>query len=76
MGKPLIMFSSITYAMKGRDILLEYGIRSSVERTPRSSANGGCGYSLNVPNRTDEAQNILIGKGIRILGRSERDGSL
>ncbi len=76
MGKPLIMFHSITYAMKSRDILFQYGIKSTVERTPRSNANAGCGYSIYVPNKTDEAENILIGQGIKILGRAERDGTL
>ena len=75
MGKPMIMLSSITYAMKSRDILFQYGIKSYVERTPRSSANSGCGYSIYVPNRTDEAEKILRDLGIRVLGRSERDGT-
>jgi hypothetical protein len=75
-GKPLIMFNSITYAMKSRDVLLQYGIKSTVERTPRGTENAGCGYSIYVPNKTDEAENILIGRGIKILGRAERDGTL
>ena len=75
MGKPMIMLSSITYAMKSRDILFQYGIKSYVERTPRSSANSGCGYSIYVPNRTDEAEKILRDLGIKVLGRSERDGT-
>jgi len=74
-GKPMIMLSSITYAMKSRDILFQYGIKSYVERTPRSSANSGCGYSIYVPNRTDEAEKILRDLGIKVLGRSERDGT-
>lgn len=72
-GRPLIMMSSITYAMKSRDILFKYGIKSYVERTPKGS-NAGCGYSIYVPERTDEAEKILTGMGIRILGRMERDG--
>nr|WP_319488258.1 DUF3343 domain-containing protein [uncultured Caproiciproducens sp.] len=74
MSKPLIMVSSITYAMKSRDILLNDGIKAYVERLP-SSASTGCGYSIYVPNRTDEAEKILTELGIRILGRAERDGT-
>ena len=73
MGKPLIMMSSITYAMKSRDILFKYGIKAYVERTPKGS-NAGCGYSIYVPAKTDEAERILSSMGIRILGRMERDG--
>lgn len=73
MGKPLIMLSSITYAMKSRDILFQNGIKSYVERTPHINGDVGCGYSIYVPFRTDEAERILRGMGIRILGRLERD---
>lgn len=74
MGKPMILLSSITYAMKSRDLLFRYGIRAYVERTPRSNMNAGCGYSIYVPERTDEAENILARSGIRIVGRAERNG--
>lgn len=74
MGKPMILLSSITYAMKSRDILYQYGIRAYVERTPSGNKNAGCGYSIYVPERADEAEQILVGLGIRVLGRTERDG--
>ncbi|OCN03106.1 DUF3343 domain-containing protein [Clostridium sp. W14A] len=71
-GKPLIIVGSITNAIKSRNILAWMGIRSYVERTPRSGPNGGCGYSIYVPERTDEAEDILIRYGIRVGGRAER----
>ena len=58
MEKPVIQVSSVTYAMKGRDILFHHGIRAYVERSTRSS-KAGCGYSLYVPEKTDEAEEIL-----------------
>lgn len=75
MEKPMILVSSITYAMKGRDILMKQGIKAYVERTPRTSENTGCGYSIYVPNKTDEAEKILTQYGIKILARTERDGA-
>ena len=30
MGKPVILLSSVTYAMKGRDLLLRQGLRAYV----------------------------------------------
>lgn len=72
----MIMLSSITYAMKSRDILLKYRIKSNVERTPQDGTNAGCGYSIYVPERTDEAERILISLGIKVLGRAERGGSV
>lgn len=74
MGKPMILVSSITYAMKSRDILFSYGIKAHVERTP-GGTSAGCGYSIYVPDRTDEAERILAEAGIKLLGRAERDGT-
>lgn len=48
MGKPVILLSSVTYAMKGRDLLLRQGLRAYVERIPPSNTSG-CGYGLYVP---------------------------
>ena len=71
MGK-LIMVSSVTYAMKGKELLKSYGIRAEVERTPKNSQSKGCGYSLYVPQNTDEAENILKENGIKVMGRAKR----
>lgn len=73
MGKPIIVVGSVTYAMKGRDLLARYGIRSSVERIYRSTNGRGCGYSIYVPQRTDEAERILRQAGIPVTGRTERE---
>lgn len=69
MGKPLIVVGSITFAMKGRDVLGHKGIRASVERVPHHSDTRGCGYGLYVPERTDEAERILRAAGVPVTGR-------
>ncbi|MCI9273111.1 MAG: DUF3343 domain-containing protein [Clostridiales bacterium] len=74
MGKPLILVSSITYAMKGRDLLSKQGISAYLERVPHIEALGGCGYGLNVPRHTDEAEELLQQAGIRVLGRIDKEG--
>lgn len=74
MGKPLIMVSSVTYAMKGKDLLFRHGIRSYVERIPQSGG-AGCGYGVYVPSRADEAEKILLENHIRVLGRLEQEDS-
>lgn len=76
MGKPVILLGSITYAMKSRDILFRYGIKAYVERTPRTQERLGCGYGIYVPDRADQAEDIIRRSGIRILGRSERAGAV
>ena len=72
MDKPFIIVSSVTYAMKGRQLLSTYGIKSEVHRTPKHTASQSCTYSLYVPKQTDEAEKILNTNGIKVIGRMER----
>lgn len=71
MEKPVIQVSSVTYAMKGRDLLFRSGIKAYVERSTRTS-RAGCGYGLYVPEQTDRAEQLLRQAGFRILERLER----
>lgn len=73
MKKELILVPSVTYAMKAKSILDQYQIRSYIQRTPKHTTVKSCGYCLFVPNRTDEAEKLLREKGIRVLGRAERE---
>lgn len=71
MGRPMIAIGSITFAMKGQEILKRSGIRSSVERVYRNNGGKGCGYGLLVPKRTDEAVVMLQQAGIPVTDRLE-----
>ena len=75
MGKPLIVVSPVTYAMKGRDLLFRHGIKGYVQRIPKTE-NTGCGYGIHVPNGAVAAERILIENHIRVLRRMEQDGDL
>lgn len=74
MENNLIMLANITLAVKARDVLSNSGIHSYVQKTPKMNNAGTCGYSVFVPNRTDEAENILKDRGFNILGRTGRAG--
>lgn len=76
MNKPFFVVPSITYAMKGRNLLLHHGIRSSVERSRKKLGSSGCGYGIYVPDRTEEAEALLRRYGVRIVERTERDEAL
>lgn len=69
----ILILSSITYAMKSRELLFRFGIRAYVERLPRTKETG-CGYGVYVPNGIEEAERILRENGVRILGRAKRGG--
>lgn len=73
MKNELILVPSVTYAMKAKSILDQYHIRSYIQRTPKNTTVRSCGYCLFVPDRPDEAEKILRKKGVRVLGRAERD---
>lgn len=75
MSKPLIMVTNITQAMKGRSILMKNGIRADIVRTPKRNDMHSCGYSIYVPYKTDEAEEILNKFGIVVIGRIERVGA-
>lgn len=69
----ILILSSITYAMKSRELLFRFGIRAYVERLPRTKETG-CGYGVYVPQGVEEAERILRENGVRILGRTKRGG--
>lgn len=73
MDRPLIMLSSVTHAMRGKQLLIKNGIIADIVRTPKTAQNRSCGYSLFVPRRTDEAEEMLKRNGFKILGRTDRE---
>lgn len=74
MEKQLIMFPSITYAIKARDTLKKYNIMSMVQRTPMDLKVTSCGYSLYLQSDIDEALTILKKHNIKFLGKAVSDG--
>ena len=73
--KTLLVVSSVTYAMRGRDLLFKQGIRAYIERLPRTRETG-CGYGLYVPSLVDEAEQILRDARFRVRRITvRRDGT-
>ena len=71
-GANLIMVSSITHAIKGRDLLKNKGFKAAIEKTPGKLDSAGCGYSIFVDKNIDSAQKIVSAAGIKILGIAKR----
>ncbi len=60
-----ITFRSITLAQRGEELMRRAGIDSSLQRTPKSLAQRGCGYSLRVKDRDSlSAVTLLRDKGV------------
>ncbi|WP_099204693.1 DUF3343 domain-containing protein [Scatolibacter rhodanostii] len=69
----LILMKTVTYAMKGRDVLTQWGISCRVERIPKTRETG-CGYVLAVQGDINYAENVLRQNGIRTYGRVPQTG--
>ena len=70
---PLVNVSSVTYAIKGRDLLKRHGIKAYIERTPRRNGNDGCGYSIYFDGEYQSTLELLKNSGIKL---KQRDGAL
>ncbi|MBQ7522338.1 MAG: DUF3343 domain-containing protein [Clostridia bacterium] len=66
MSKKYMMFPSITYAMKAKNILRSQGIYADMVKTSQFSTQKGCGYSLVFNRNFDKALAVLQKNGISI----------
>ncbi len=66
MGKYQIVTGTITYAIRGRDILRKKGFATNMEKA-KSSLGHGCGYSISVSGDIEQIKDILINAGVKIL---------
>ncbi len=71
----LIIFGSMTPALKARDILKSAGIQSKLVRTPSKPGKKNCGFSLSVSSDLDRAVSLLQEKRIPFSGTSAADFS-
>ena len=72
MSKQFIVVGSVTYAMRGRDVLSRNAIGSRIEKISNSKL-GGCGYALYVPEDFDRAVRLLEENEIKIRGTLRGD---
>ncbi len=70
MKRYLIQVGSVTYAIKGRDILRRKGFKVGIERTTGENARG-CGYAISLDGNKSEAVELLRGSGVKILDITE-----
>lgn len=66
----LIKLSSVTQAMKARDILKKHGINSKLHRIPAEKGQGACSYGLIINRDIKRAAEILRENDINVIGRA------
>ena len=69
----LIKLSSVTQALRARDILRKNGIQSQVARIPAYNGRNNCGYGLKISKNVKEAVKILRENNIKVNGRALGD---
>lgn len=67
MKKMQIKVGSVTYAMKAKDVLRQYGLRVQIIKTAKPMKNEGCGYALVVPATDLNVADILRRAGVEAL---------
>ena len=63
----MVVTGTITYALRGRDILRKKGFKATVERNLGGSNRYGCGDGIAVIGDIDGARRILKDNGIKVL---------
>ena len=68
----VFLTGTVTYAIKGRDLLRKNGIKAKIEKINSSKSSVGCGYAIEVEGNINAAENILRAAGIKILEINQR----
>lgn len=66
MQRYIISVGSITYAIKGRDLLRKSAIRAFIERKTNKNGSVGCGYVIVAEGNRDKISELLTSSGIKI----------
>ena len=72
MKEYIITTGTVTYALKGRDLLRRNGIKAYVERITSGKGSAGCGYAIIVESELKRAKDLLSNGGVKILEINER----
>ena len=64
--KQEISVSSITYALKGKEILEKHGYHATVQRKNRLTSKNGCGYKIVFNGDREKVLSVLKKYNIKI----------
>ena len=72
MKRYIITTGTVTYAIKGRDLLRQKGFKVKIERITSGKGSAGCGYSIILTGELNDAEKILRAAGVKILEINEK----
>ncbi len=73
MGKSIINTGTVTYALRGRDLLRSKGYSAYMFRTTGKSAVG-CGYSISTAADAETVKSIFGAEGIKYISIEPGEG--
>ncbi len=65
MNRNLIVFGTITYALKAKDLLRRNGIKATVERISTGKNGKGCSYAVIFEGDALQVKDVLQNAGIK-----------
>ena len=68
MGQYVVSTGTITYAIKGRDLLRSLGYKAYVERRQSGLSSKGCGYVIIFEGNPEKAMAALQRSATKVLG--------
>lgn len=68
MNKAIIKFSSVTYALKAKDVITGNGGKVQIRKNPNPKKGEGCGYSLTVVGNISRIISLLDINKIKYTG--------
>ena len=71
MKRYAITTGTVTYAIKGRDLLRKNGFKTKIERRTTELSSAGCGYSVVFEGDLQKAEKLLNEAGVKILKINE-----
>ena len=66
MRKYMVIIPSVTYALKGRDVLRRLGFKAGIERRNKKNS-AGCGYGIVTDGDIHKVEQALRDASIKIL---------
>lgn len=67
MKRYIVITGTITYAIKGRDVLRRNGYNAELTRTVNATGNVGCGYGVSTNCESEQIRILFDRYGIRYL---------
>lgn len=68
----VIVTGTVTYAIRGRDVLRKAGYNASVERNSSGLGRLGCGYGIVVKGDIDKITELLRENNVKIIEANKR----